>query len=171
MLSMKALDVSSTPEAMYAVRDALDHSTVRLALPTMRATGCYSTAAYNPGAPQILRTTGDGRLIAYDATSGRVQWDERLEGTADCVLAFDPTQHLVAVGAGNKVDLVNPATGSTLGTLGAVRVADGGFGGGSHRHSRHGRPNRGEPDGHGNGGPDVGRPGRAVEPPTRGPVC
>ena len=165
LLSMKALDVSSTPEAMYAVRDALDHSTVRLALPTMRATGCYSTAAYNPGAPQILRTTGDGRLIAYDATSGRVQWDERLEGTADCVLTFDPTQHLAAVGAGNKVDLVNPATGSTLGTLGPSALRTAGSGG-SHRHSRHGRPNRGEPDGHGNGGPDVGRPGRAVEPPN-----
>ena len=128
LLSMKALDVSPTPEAMYAVRDALDHSTVRLALPIMRATGCYSTAAYNPRAPQILRTTSGGGLVAYKATSGRVQWSERLKGTADCVLAFDPTRNLVAVGVGNTIDLVNPATGSTMGTLepSALRTAGSG---------------------------------------------
>ena len=129
LLSMKALNVSPTPEAMYAVRDALDHSTVRLALPDIRSNGgCYSTSRYNPKAPQILRTTSGGRLIAYSATSGRVQWDEPLKGTADCVLAFDPTRNLVAVGVGNTVHLVNPATGSTLGTLelSALRTAGSG---------------------------------------------
>jgi WD40 repeat protein len=117
LLAMKALDVSPTPEAVYATRDALDHATVRLALPAIRASGCYSTAAYNPTRPQILRATSGGDVIAYDATSGHVQWRHHLEGTADCALAFDPAQNLAAVGVGNHVHLMDPATGSALGDL------------------------------------------------------
>jgi WD40 repeat protein len=128
LLAMHALAVSPTPDAMYAVRDALDHSTVRLALPTIGAKVCYSTAEYNPRMPQILRTTGQGDVIAYSATSGHVQWRERLKGAPDCTLGLDPAQSLAAVGVGNSIHLLDPSTGSALGVLepSALRAANSG---------------------------------------------
>ena len=127
LLGMSALKVSPTPDAMYAVRDALDRSTVRLALPTIRANGCYPEAAYNPAQPQILRATSRD-LIAYSATSGRVQWRDRLKNSPDCALAFDSAQNLVAVGVGSSVRLFDPATGAATGDLvpSALRAAGSG---------------------------------------------
>lgn len=102
---------------MYATREALDRSTVRLALPVSEGTKCYPLTVYNPSAPQILGVTGGGSLVAYQASTGRVQWRGSSPRKADCTLALDPSTDLAAVGAGADIDLLNPANGSLVGRL------------------------------------------------------
>ena len=130
---MKALNVSPTPDAMYAVRDALDHSTVRLALPTIRATGCYSRlrttrrSRRSSGPPAMEVSSPTAR------TSGRVQWNETASrAAADCALAFDPPRTWWRSGSGiERATLVNPATGAATGTSSpsALRTAGSGAAG------------------------------------------
>jgi len=113
LVASKALEESPTPDALYAVRLALDHSTVERALPLAKsATNCEPVARFDVHEPLILRVAVGGQLTAYRASTGTVAWHETLAGANSCVLAFDPAHDLAAVAVAKVVDLVDPSTGT-----------------------------------------------------------
>lgn len=118
LVASKALEVSPTPDALYAVRQALDHSTVEHALPPAKAaTNCEPVALFDGHEPLVLRVAVGGQLTAYRESTGTVAWHETLARANSCVLALDPARDLAAVAVASDVDLVDPSTGTVSGQL------------------------------------------------------
>ena len=113
LVATKALEESPTPDALFATRRVLDHSTVERGLPLAKAdTSCQPVARFDGHEPLIVRAAVGGRLTAYRAATGTVAWNETLAQANSCVLALDPARDLAAVAGTKVVDLVDPATGS-----------------------------------------------------------
>ncbi len=79
LVASKALKESPTPDALYAARRALDHSTVERALPLAKtSTECQPVARFDADEPLVLRVAVGGQLTAYWASTGMVAWHETL---------------------------------------------------------------------------------------------
>jgi WD40 repeat protein len=118
LVATKALEESPTPDALYAVRQALDHSTVERALPLARTTtDCQPVARFVGNEPLILRAAEGGQLTAYRASTGTVAWNETVAQANSCVLALDPSRDLAAVAGARAVELIDPSTGTVSSVL------------------------------------------------------
>ncbi len=124
LIAMNALHTSATPDAMYAMREALDDSNVRLALPSVPYAGCYPAALYDPHRSEILRITGTS-LTGYSAATAHVLWHEKFNGSPNCLLAVDPSRDVAVVSLGSQLEMVDPANGATVGKLPPAAVSAG----------------------------------------------
>lgn len=123
LLAIRAVRTSPTPQAMYALREAIDQSPLRRRLPARGNQGCAElgldeaspTLAYSPSGGRIAEVACDGEVVIVDDATGHVQarWDV---GPADAV-AFSPDGRTVAVGTEGGIKLLNASTGKPLGTL------------------------------------------------------
>jgi WD40 repeat protein len=123
LLAAAAVRTSATPQAMFALRAAIDASPVRLRLPTVAPQLCgpVTTAtpgplspgvAFSPAGGQIAEALCDGTVVLASARSGRVIRRVYLgRGLAGRLVYNRASGLLVAVGAGRMV-AIDPATGA-----------------------------------------------------------
>jgi len=118
LLARQAVEVSPIPKAVAALRQAMDASPVRLALPTASAKLCGfgkntsgPTIAYNPAGTRVAESLCTGDVVVFDARSGHVAYRRHLSTQASAV-AYSPNGRILAVGTNNGIDLLDPSTGS-----------------------------------------------------------
>jgi WD40 repeat protein len=125
LLAIQAVRTSATPQAMYALRQAVDQSPLRRQLPARGNQWCtdlrYDEAspaiAYSPSGAQIAEVGCDGKVVILDDATGhvRARW-RTTAGPADAV-AFSPNGRTLAVAAEGGITLLSAATGKVLRTL------------------------------------------------------
>ena len=114
LLAREAVAVSPIPQAVTALREAIDASPVRLALPTGSGKQCGLAGpalAYNPTGKRIAESQCSGDVVVLDAATGHVIYRRRLAGQASSV-AYDPTGRYLAVGTNRGIDLLDPSDGA-----------------------------------------------------------
>ena len=127
LLARQAVEVAPIPKAIAALRQSMDASPVRLALPTAPAKLCGSgnstsgpVIAYNSGGTRLAESLCTGDVVVFDAASGHLIYRRHLAAQASAA-AYDPNGHWLAVGTDAGVDLLDPTTG-------AVRLRLDGYG-------------------------------------------
>ncbi|MGZ6670255.1 MAG: toll/interleukin-1 receptor domain-containing protein, partial [Solirubrobacteraceae bacterium] len=136
LLAMHAVRTSPTPDALFALRAAIDTSPLRLTLLRPAQVGCQlqqgsPSIAADPAGPRLAegvcggklmfgRGAGAGRLLVFDTEDGHVQSQLRV-GSGPPVVAYSPNGSLLAVAsAGGQVHLYDGASGAPRGVLGAA---------------------------------------------------
>ena len=129
LLAREAVETSPIPQAVAALRQAMDASTVRLALPTVNVNTCANSASslitYSPDGKEVVAGSCDGDLSVFDATTGRLLARHHLGAPAVDTVAYDPVGHQLAFGTAKGVDLLNPATLAVESTLASTAGAYG----------------------------------------------
>ena len=115
LLARHAVQVSPIPQAVSALRQAMDTSAVRLALPTESVSDCKYQAtsflAYSPDGRRVAGGSCTGGVTVMIAT-GHVVYRRHLPVQEDDV-AYAPDGRVLAVGTSKGIYLLDPATGST----------------------------------------------------------
>lgn len=134
LLAMRAVRVSPTPDALFALRAAIDGSPLRRTLVTPAQAGCQlqngPSLAYNPsvglaealcgGTPGPGRPPPRGRVLVFDPGDGHTVMQTRLGLGGLPTVAFNPGgSMLAAAGANGQVLLLDPHTGAVRGSRGA----------------------------------------------------
>jgi WD40 repeat protein len=114
LLARKAMQQRPIPQAVAALRQAMDSSPVRVALPTESVGQCAPrsgpSVAYSPTGRRVAEVACSNDVVVLDAASGRVVYRRHVSGPAGAV-AYDPTGRVLAVGTNTGVDLLNPSNG------------------------------------------------------------
>jgi WD40 repeat protein len=141
LLAMRAVRTSPTPDALFALRAAIDASPLRRTLLTPAQAGCQlqggPSLAYNPsvglaealcgGTPGPGRPRPRGRVLVFDPGDGHILMQTRLGLGGLPTVAFNPDGSSLAVaGANGRVLLLDPRTGAVRGSLGASPFGPGG---------------------------------------------
>ena len=120
LLARRAVGLSPTPSAVAALRQAMDRSAVRRALPTESVTQCRyqptSLLSYNPTGDRVAEGSCNGQVTVIDPATGHTVLRRHLQTGEDNV-AYDPAGHLLAVGVAGGIDLLNSSTGAMSGHL------------------------------------------------------
>jgi len=120
LLAREALQQRPIPQAVAALRQAMDGSPVRVALPTEPVGRCAPnsgpSASYSPNGRRVAKVACNDDVVVVDAASGRVDYRRHVPGPADAV-AYDPTGRVLAVGTNAGVDLLDPSTGAVRSRL------------------------------------------------------
>ena len=123
LLARQAVRVSPIPKAVAALRQAMDASPVRSALPTGSAKLCGTenftsgpTIGYNPAGTQLAESLCTGDVVVFEAVSGHLVYRRHLSAQASAV-AYAPNGGVMAVGTSNGIDLLDPSTGTVLSKL------------------------------------------------------
>jgi WD40 repeat protein len=118
LLAMAAVRASPTPQALAALRDAIDLSPVRGQLPSRGAQSCANSpgVAYSPSGRVIAEAACDGRVAIVDDATGRVRtrWSA---GHAAGPIAFSPDGRRLAVATQSGVAVLDASSGRPLETL------------------------------------------------------
>jgi len=114
ILAQEAVRLKPIPQASAALRQAMDTSALRVALPTVAPQQCGfqsgPSAAYSPSGSRVAETLCTGELLVIDSANGRVLLRRHLATQASAV-AYDPSGRLLAVGTNQGIDFVDPTTG------------------------------------------------------------
>jgi len=111
LLGMRAVRTKPTPDAMFALREALDASPLLLSLSSGGSPeSCEPQAAYDPRSGEIAEEPCPGEVELLSPASGAVLHSARISSD-DYNLAFSPNGSLLAVSGPNGITLLN---GSTL---------------------------------------------------------
>jgi WD40 repeat protein len=143
LLGMQAVRTSPVPDALFALRAAIDGSPLRMTLLRPAGVGCQFASglslAYDPsigrlaegvcsGTPGPGRPPVAGRVLIFDAGDGHVVQQPRIGlGGAAPMVAYSPDGSLLAAaGADGQVQLLDAHSGALRGTLGAPAFGPGG---------------------------------------------
>jgi WD40 repeat protein len=114
IVAQQAVRVKPIPQALAALRQAMDASALRVALPTVAPESCGfdsgPSIAYSPDGRRVAETLCTGVLVVMDGADGRVLLRRRVATQASAVV-YDPDGHLLAIGTKRGIDLVDPSTG------------------------------------------------------------
>jgi WD40 repeat protein len=114
IVAQEAVKVKPIPQALAALRQAMDASALRVALPTVAPELCGfdsgPSIAYSPNGRRVAETLCTGELVVMDSANGRVLFRRHVATQASAV-AYDPDGHLLAIGTKQGIDLVDPSTG------------------------------------------------------------
>jgi WD40 repeat protein len=114
ILAQKAVRIAPTAQAIGALRQALDASRVRVALPAEPSGQCGfesgPATAFSPNGARVAESLCTGEVVVADATSGRVIYRRHLADQASAV-AYNPSGSVLAVGTESGIDLLVPSTG------------------------------------------------------------
>jgi len=123
LLARQAVRISPIPKAVAALRQAIDASPVRLALPTEPPKLCGSrnfttgpTIAYSPRGTRIAESVCNGDVVVLDASTARVVYRRHLSNLVSAVI-YTPDGKMLAVGAAAGVDLLDASTGAVVSRL------------------------------------------------------
>jgi WD40 repeat protein len=136
ILAQKAVRLAPIPAAVGALRQALDASEVRAALPPESGKTCGfgsgPATAFSPSGADVAESLCTGDVVVAKAATGHLLYRRHVAAQASAV-AYSPTGSILAVGTNSGIDLLDPSTGRLLSTL-----------------SGHGEPNALDfsPDGH-----------------------
>jgi WD40 repeat protein len=113
LLGMEAVRTSPTPDALFALRQAIDQSPLRLTLPNEPRQECDALPgiAYRPGGGQLARGLCNGDVVMLDARSGRQLRRLHVADNAS-VVAYSPDGALLAVGTERGVRLLEAESGA-----------------------------------------------------------
>jgi WD40 repeat protein len=113
-LAREAVALTPIPQAVSALRQAMDASAVRVALPSVPPEQCGFNSgpsiAYSPDGQRLAESLCSGDLVVMNATNGRVLLRRHVAAQASAI-AYEPDGHLLAIGTNRGIDLVDPATG------------------------------------------------------------
>jgi len=128
LLGMLAVRAKATPEAMFALREALDDSPLQLSVSTGPIATCAASpsgtlAAFAPGGREILEARCDGALVLIDAATGAVERTVRLRPVA-AALGYAPNGSVLAIGTSTGLDLLDPSTLAVRAVLPGYGAAD-----------------------------------------------
>jgi WD40 repeat protein len=124
LLGMQAVKTSPTPQALFALRGALDSSPLRMSLahPPLQCGFTGGPAvAYDPTASRIARALCNGQLQLFDAASGRLLQQTHVGGLATS-LAYSANGSTLAVGTDHGVEMFDGRTGAHRASLAGGRV-------------------------------------------------
>lgn len=117
LLAVAAVRKSPTPEAVFALRRALDVSPLRVRLPGVgsQSTPLYwgPVVSYSPDGSRLAEGSQDGVVRIFDAATGAVLRRITI-GSAVPVVQYSPDGSRLAVGGTKGVLIVDPATGRIL---------------------------------------------------------
>ena len=114
LLGEQAVSTSHTPQALFALRGALDGSPLRMTLSTARLQcGFFGGPgiAYDPAAPVIAEAACNGDLETFESRSGHLLRRTRVGPFASSV-AYSGDGSILAVGTAGGVLLLNARTGA-----------------------------------------------------------
>jgi WD40 repeat protein len=120
LLARRAVQQAPTGQAVSALRQAMDASSVRRALPIEPVTGCKyqptSLIAYSPTGDRVAEGSCTGQVTVIGAASGRIVFRRHLPGQEDDV-AYDPDGRLLAVGTNRGVVMLDSNHGTVTSHL------------------------------------------------------
>lgn len=120
LLAQRAVQQAPTPQAVSALRQAMDASSVRSALHTEPVTACTyqptSLMAFSPTGDRMATGSCTGSLKLINASTGRVIARRHLPAH-EVIVDYDPNGRLLAAGTDQGVYLVDPSSGAITGHL------------------------------------------------------
>lgn len=121
ILGMRAVREKPTAQTEFALRAALDATSLERGLPTIDDPGTCGlnsglSGAYRPDGRQVALVTCTGSLRLIDPASGRVTVSKPI-GAGVSSLAYSPDGALLALGTETGVTLVDPLTGGVRARL------------------------------------------------------
>jgi WD40 repeat protein len=117
LLAVAALHRAKTPEALFALRGALDASPIRYRLPDAGIQSCGFVnftapgVAFSPDGRQLAEGLCRGDVVLADGRSGRVMRRVHIGGSGGSVAYSADGSLLAASSLGGGVKLIDPATG------------------------------------------------------------
>jgi WD40 repeat protein len=134
LLAMRAVRISPTPDALFALRAAIDGSPLRMTLLSPAQAGCQGeigpSLAYDPSAPRLaeglcggrieIGRPVQGRILVFDSGTGRVvqRLTSGFGGTP--ALAYSPDGSVLAVGTATGIRILDTRTGAIRSVLGGT---------------------------------------------------
>ena len=114
LLGTEAVRAKSTPEAMLALRQAIDRDPLRMTLARLPRQECViglgPAPAYSPDGRMLAETSCDGRVLILDAQTGRRLRQVHLRGEAEDA-SYTPDGRTLAVGTTAGIQLLDARTG------------------------------------------------------------
>ncbi len=114
LLARQAVQLLPIPQAVSALRQAIDASPVRLGLPTESAERCQSeigpAIAFSPAGDRVAESLCTGDVVVLDAASGHIIYRSHLAAQSSAI-AYDSNGRLLAVGTNEGIDLLDPSSG------------------------------------------------------------
>ncbi|MGZ6578978.1 MAG: nSTAND1 domain-containing NTPase [Solirubrobacteraceae bacterium] len=123
LLGIEAVGTKATAETMFALRQALDRSSIRYRLTKAPAQNCGGPSiGYDParGRRTLVEALCSGELRFVDATTGRPARTVRLPGGPVRMIAFTADGSLLLAAAGSRILALDPVTGTVRRTSPAV---------------------------------------------------
>jgi WD40 repeat protein len=115
LLAMAAVREAPTPEAVFALRRALDDSPLRARMPSVgqQTVNFWGPSiSYTPDGARLAEGSQDGYVRIFAAASGRLLRSIHIGGQAP-IVQYSPDGSALAVGGSRDVRIVDPATGAT----------------------------------------------------------
>jgi WD40 repeat protein len=121
LLGMRAVETKATPDALFALRGAIDASPLRARLPVAGPQSCTPPVggpglAYAPGGASLAEALCDGTVRLFDARTGRAVGRFSVPGGTGAI-GYGPNGSLLAVGSDRGVSVLDAGTGATVAQL------------------------------------------------------
>ena len=114
LLARQAVRIDPDQQAVAALRQAVDASAVRVALPTQSSRQCGlnggPSIAYSPDGRRLAQSLCTGEVVVVDSRTGHILFRRQVAATLGAV-AYAPDGRTLAVGTRGGVDLLDPSTG------------------------------------------------------------
>jgi WD40 repeat protein len=115
LLAMAAVRTKTSSTTMFALRAAIDTSTIRYRLPAAGTQGCGApVVAYDPAPQSNVLAEGlcDGKIVFADSTTGRVERQAQPGNHPVTVLAYTADGSGLVTTDGVRMDELDPMTGA-----------------------------------------------------------
>ena len=117
LLAREAVRTKATPDALFALRRALDASPLRLALPSQGRQVCdpeiFGPGMVYAGRDRIVQTLCNGEVVFLNAETGRIASRRPLAKSAPSV-ELSPDRKQLGVAVDDGVALLDATTGATV---------------------------------------------------------
>jgi WD40 repeat protein len=116
LLGMQAVKTKPTPDALFALRGAIDASPLRARLPVGGPQSCTPPVggpglAYAPGGARLAEALCDGTVRLFDARTSRAVGRFGVPGGTGAI-GYSPSGSLLAVGSDRGVSVLDAGTGA-----------------------------------------------------------
>lgn len=115
LLAMAAVREAPTPEAVFALRRALDDSPLRARMPSVgqQTVNFWGPSiSYSPDGARLAEGSQDGHVRIFEAASGRLLRSIHIGGQTP-IVQYSPDGAALAVGGSRDVRILDPRTGAT----------------------------------------------------------